>query len=203
MRVWKGRAALFGLPVCLHFDWNLVYLVLLACSVKFFSFHNVSLLHNIKAIMPSRTKLYYHQYYALYASLFFSSLLFFYCLVHNKAWSQVGIWRQPLLCISISGSVDISRVVGERPSQYKGTNTSIELKSEGHFSITWIKLKSECHFSITWIELTSEGHFSLVWIKLKSGGHFSLIRIKLKSEGHFSLTWIKSNSEGHFSLTFD
>ena len=178
MRVWKGRAALFGLPVCLHFDWNLVYLVLLTCSVKFFSFHNVSLQHNIKAIMPSRTKLYYHQYYALYASLFFSSLLFFfYCLVHNKAWSQVGIWRQPLLCISISGSVGISRVVGERPSQYKDTNTSIELKSEGHFSITWIKLKSE-------------GNFSLIWIKLKS-------------EGHFSLTWIKSNSEGHFSLTFD
>ena len=71
MRVWKGGAALFGLPVCLHFDWNVVYLVLLACFVKFFSFHNASLQHNIKAIMPSRTNVYYHQYYALYASLFF------------------------------------------------------------------------------------------------------------------------------------
>ena len=129
---------------------------------------------------------------------FFSSLLFFYCLVHNKAWSQVGIWRQPLLCISISGSVGISRVVGERPSQYKDTNTWIELKSEGHFSITWIKLKSEGHFSITWIKLKSEGHFSITWSKLTSEGHFSPVWIKLKSEGHFSLTWIKSKSEGHF-----
>ena len=48
MRVWKGRAALLGFPVCLHFWMECGALVLLACLAKLFSFHNVYLQHKIE-----------------------------------------------------------------------------------------------------------------------------------------------------------
>ena len=90
--VWKGRATLLGLPVRLHlwlecgpFFFNFImYLFSTVLWSKFFSSHNVSLQHNIAIISAVLMCIMFHCYFG-------SLLCVFYHLVHNMAWSQVGI----------------------------------------------------------------------------------------------------------------